>query len=1566
MQIVGRAMPSLLVVKVADESGVGIAGYEIYWRSVEDPSRQVTSRTNDSGNAGILWSLSNSAGVQKITVTALGSDARATFSMTALPDRPFTAQFVQDTLRFHALGDSASFRPIVADRHGNVINEAALVWGTDDSLAVRIDANGTMIAADTGDAQITATSEGATARLVAIVRQVASRIDLPFDTLRYSAIGDTICLTADVLDRNGNTVKGASVSWTVTDTVLAVSAAGCVISKHAGIAAVRATSGGITRDRPVKVDPHPSWISVTPASDTITAIGDTVRLQAVATDRNSSGIVQVPTWRSLDSLSSVTSSGLVTAHYAGTTRVEARLGAVADTAQLLIAQVLAGLQVSPPRDTVLAGDTISFTAHAVDRNGHAIFGQPITWVSQDVSRATVDSLGRVVGRRVGSINITVAAGPYGRVVQVVVKPGSTVAISLAGARDSMFVSETASLSIRGTDVFGNLTDSIVNSVLWLSSDTAVIRVGQSGYVRAVGPGSAVISAQALGLDVQDTVSVASSVLDSLAIITGHVQLPSTVDTSALFISAGAGIVSSVASDGSFSISASGEVASTAVAMVAGQLVAMTIVPPISALPSRFSNLSSGLAMSAATTAEAMVFLNPVTAGAPRAITAELLQMIRSTPAVQSLASYLEESLSRSGVLPSLFDPEFVRRYQTAVADFHQRLAAMAPAPSVASIVEMKGSGLRVTVSGEGSRSVDATIANSGGRFVSLYVVPADDQGRPVDNVSSVSSALSYKVRTLPPADWIPDVTDVLGWLRFLRSGQLVERPAHQLVLPLSEGSSRFLIQAYGLGTRDLAAELSEMREFELVRLLSPAVLDAFFSVLLPAIEVGLDMDLAAALDNAAEVEQLLGLVLSGQDLSLCLGGQQTTLEIMNCFVGFALDAVIADEELIEELVMIVVRAAGRQISQNALSNVATKLLVGFKIARLVGSAIDLGVTLATIANAEVREEFDVSYNGLLGASDIHVSSGDGQQGDFEQALANPIRVRISDSSGNPVTGAWVGWVPLTGGAVPAAYSITDGSGVASTQWTLGPTATDQSMRAVILGTTRSVIIRATAQILGSGPLRLRAPWDDGQFWVPQTYDNHMPGAVPAGMAPDFQNSARFAVDFYFAQPQGPGALSWHAESGRGRNVRAMLGGVVSWIRDQQCNSTFVRVTSPGNIKIDYIHLIPRSVVRDQSIAAGEVIGSVSDEGIEATGESCARSGPHLMIYIKRGGALVPLDAPDEVLIDGEVVFAGVRDVSGSAPNVVYKFGAMPRSAIVASPTGTLMLSPSSCTIAAGASSCNVTISWSTTNPVGTSEVTSNWPNAGFVVANANSGSQSVSVPHGGRQFFLYNNFTELQARTANASCVSGTTWNGSSCATVQPTGTLTLTPSSCTIAAGASSCNISISWSTTNPVGTSEVTSSWPSAGTVLYRANSGTSQPVTVPHGGRQLFLYNNFQELQFKTAGASCVSGSTWNGNTCQAASSSPIVTSISPTSMAASTTLLTTLTVSGSGFSTSGGQLQFTDPSGNIYSSNAHPSRIVSVTSSQWVYRINNGGARGTWQVRVINSNGASSNPRSFVVQ
>lgn len=192
------------------------------------------------------------------------------------------------------------------------------------------------------------------------------------------------------------------------------------------------------------------------------------------------------------------------------------------------------------------------------------------------------------------------------------------------------------------------------------------------------------------------------------------------------------------------------------------------------------------------------------------------------------------------------------------------------------------------------------------------------------------------------------------------------------------------------------------------------------------------------------------------------------------------------------------------------------------------------------------------------------------------------------------------------------------------------------------------------------------------------------------------------------------------------------------------------------------------------------------------------------------------------------------------------------------------LSSPDCTIASGASTCSPTVTWSTTNPQSISAVTA----SGMTDVNGNSGSQSMVVPYPSRTFYLYNNGQLLAQDLQQASCVSGTSWDGAKCAPPLPPMSGTLTgPSSCIITLGNKDCSINLSWSITNPEGNTTAITWFGGASTV---SNSKTpsfqsgTQSVTVPYSGRTFYLYNNGKELSNKPASASCGSN-VWNGLFC-----------------------------------------------------------------------------------------------------
>ncbi|MEI8269744.1 MAG: hypothetical protein WCG45_00070, partial [bacterium] len=185
-------------------------------------------------------------------------------------------------------------------------------------------------------------------------------------------------------------------------------------------------------------------------------------------------------------------------------------------------------------------------------------------------------------------------------------------------------------------------------------------------------------------------------------------------------------------------------------------------------------------------------------------------------------------------------------------------------------------------------------------------------------------------------------------------------------------------------------------------------------------------------------------------------------------------------------------------------------------------------------------------------------------------------------------------------------------------------------------------------------------------------------------------------------------------------------------------------------------------------------------------------------------------------------------------------------------TGTITASPTSCTIGSNASTCSIPFTWNTVNPAqgATSAVTHN----GATVATGNSGSQSFNISNGTQTYYLYNNAVQLAQTSVNASCASGTTWNGNLCAqnivqncsinsfTINNQNSINIQPGTyATLAWSTTNCTTSVSITGTNNFnatgqnGSQQVYFSQASSGTYTYTINasgpnnSAPSQTVNV-----------------------------------------------------------------------------------------------------------------------------------------
>jgi uncharacterized protein YjdB len=158
-------------------------------------------------------------------------------------------------------------------------------------------------------------------------------------------------------------------------------------------------------------------VRVTPARDTLNALHDTLQLAAN---------VEV-TWRTLNpTIASVDERGRVVSVGTGLGLIQA-LGAggrKADTAEILVRQLPASVEVSPDTLTVPQGFEDTLTAVTADANGFPILDAVVTWFSEGTSVATVIDgivtgvdtgtaiIRAVVGELSDSALVRVGANPY--------------------------------------------------------------------------------------------------------------------------------------------------------------------------------------------------------------------------------------------------------------------------------------------------------------------------------------------------------------------------------------------------------------------------------------------------------------------------------------------------------------------------------------------------------------------------------------------------------------------------------------------------------------------------------------------------------------------------------------------------------------------------------------------------------------------------------------------------------------------------------------------------------------------------------------------------------------------------------------------------------------------------------------------------------------------------------------------------------------------------------------------------------------------------------------------------
>ena len=345
-------------------------------------------------------------------------------------------------------------------------------------------------------------------------------------------VGGTISLWAAVGDNNGNPVYTQPVTWTSSDaTVAAVTAppgdtvAGArVTGRQAGIATIRATSGGLTDSLIVQVVVLGSvaTVSIVPANATVTVGDSGVFLEAVVRDSAGQVLNADASWFSSDTT-------VVFVYPCGSCSGDQALGRApgmatvfatsqGKTGQATItvgrANPVATVTVVPGSASLTGGDNATFTAQLRDAAGNILSNRSVSWSSTDASIVEITSVNgpsaTILARAAGLASLRATSeGKTGEASISVAAPAPVATVTVVPNTADLAVGDSG-VTFRADlrDAAGNLLTN--RAVSWSTSDNSIISVSGSGALVFVQPravGSAVLSATSEGKTGQATITV---------------------------------------------------------------------------------------------------------------------------------------------------------------------------------------------------------------------------------------------------------------------------------------------------------------------------------------------------------------------------------------------------------------------------------------------------------------------------------------------------------------------------------------------------------------------------------------------------------------------------------------------------------------------------------------------------------------------------------------------------------------------------------------------------------------------------------------------------------------------------------------------------------------------------------------------------------------------------------------------------------------------------------------------------------------------------------------------------
>jgi hypothetical protein len=315
--------------------------------------------------------------------------------------------------------------------------------------------------------------------------------------------------------------------WSVTPNLIAsISNAGIATGLSAGTAAVKATDSATSIYGSATLNVTAATVTGIVVSPVAQTIAPLTQLLFAARGEFSDGTTQVVTrdvnWSSTaPAVATIsTKGGIATGVAAGSTMIQASLGAVTGTAPLTISSASPiSIALTPVSAELAIGSTLHVAAVGTFSDGtkqQVSRGSAWTITPSNGSIATVDQLGGVTGVAAGSAMVKAQLDAVSQTAVVTVQSVTSVAITPNPATIAQGTAQQFKATVTLAD---GTTQDVTSSVSWISTTPAIATISNypAGRATGVAPGTTAIGALIDGQFATAQLTVTSATMASLAI-----------------------------------------------------------------------------------------------------------------------------------------------------------------------------------------------------------------------------------------------------------------------------------------------------------------------------------------------------------------------------------------------------------------------------------------------------------------------------------------------------------------------------------------------------------------------------------------------------------------------------------------------------------------------------------------------------------------------------------------------------------------------------------------------------------------------------------------------------------------------------------------------------------------------------------------------------------------------------------------------------------------------------------------------------------------------------------------